>query len=204
MKVVDIAGVQINIHDGPIGVSCSGGADSAVLLYILLSHSTRPIHIFTCASEFKNYSSAYTATSVVNKCIRLTNNNNIFHHIHYVKKQNIDNLFYQDQFNNMTVLYTGITANPSYEIQNTFCTPSEENHERAPDQVRSVYSFNNQIYTPFTNINKKTIAKMYTELNLLDSLYPVTRSCESLNLTEGHCGECWWCEERLWGFGRLT
>ena len=45
---------------------------------------------------------------------------------------------------------------------------------------------------------------MYTELGIMDSLFTVTRSCESVTLTEGHCGECWWCQERMWGFNRLT
>lgn len=57
------------------------------------------------------------------------------------------------------------------------------------------------MYTPFHRIDKKVIAGMYEELNLLETLFPLTRSCENNNLLEGHCGECWWCEERLWAFG---
>ena len=203
MKVVDISGVYINIHDGPIGVSFSGGADSSLLLYILLQHSIGPIHVFTCASEFKNYSSAYTATSVINKCIELTGNNNIFHHIHYVKEQSMDNLFYQNQFDNITVLYTGITSNPPLEIQHTFTEPSLENKDRSPLEQRPLYTRNTTVYMPFTNADKQTIAKMYTELGILDSIFPLTRSCENVNLIHGHCGTCWWCQERNWGFGQL-
>jgi 7-cyano-7-deazaguanine synthase in queuosine biosynthesis len=202
MKTVSIAGVAINIHNGPVGISCSGGADSSLLLYVLLKHSTSPIHVFTCASEFKNYSSVTTTTSVIKKCIELTNNKNIFHHIHYVTEQNTENLFYQNQFDNITVLYTGITANPPFEVQEQFTEPSLENQERSPVVTRTEYT-QGPVYMPFTNVNKQTIAKMYTELGLTDSLYPVTRSCESTTLTQGHCGQCWWCQERNWGFGKL-
>ena len=55
---------------------------------------------------------------------------------------------------------------------------------------------------------------MYKEANLLDELYPITRSCEYdptsnyfkniKNPGIGHCGKCWWCEERKWAFGTLT
>lgn len=56
---------------------------------------------------------------------------------------------------------------------------------------------------PFFNMNKKDIAKMYEDEGLMDTLWPVTRSCESETMSEGHCGECWWCQERLWAFGKL-
>ena len=39
----------------------------------------------------------------------------------------------------------------------------------------------------------------------LGVLFPVTRSCELKGKLEyyGHCGKCWWCEERQWGFDQL-
>jgi len=51
---------------------------------------------------------------------------------------------------------------------------------------------------------------MYTELDVMDSLFPVTRSCEWKESMGGddpgleHCGTCWWCEERLWAFNKLS
>jgi len=44
---------------------------------------------------------------------------------------------------------------------------------------------------------------------LLETLFPVTRSCEWNEHVVGedpgmeHCGNCWWCHERKWAFGRL-
>lgn len=36
-------------------------------------------------------------------------------------------------------------------------------------------------------------------------LYALTISCESLTDPDPiHCGDCWWCEERKWGFGNYV
>jgi 7-cyano-7-deazaguanine synthase in queuosine biosynthesis len=58
---------------------------------------------------------------------------------------------------------------------------------------------------PFRNIDKKGIAELYEKFGLLDTLFPITRSCE-LTTTDfsEHCGTCWFCEERKWGFGRYV
>jgi 7-cyano-7-deazaguanine synthase in queuosine biosynthesis len=207
MKTVSIAGVTINIHNGSVGISCSGGADSSLLLYILMKYSSSPIHVFTCVLDDKNRSSVLSSTNVIKKCIDLTGNYNISHHLHFVKSgKSIDELFRNQSFflqnKIIDILYTGITSNPPLEIQDTFSELSLENHERHPDVKRMEY-IQGPVYMPFTNVNKKIIAKMYTELGLTDSLYPVTRSCESTTLTQGHCGQCWWCQERNWGFGKL-
>ena len=53
---------------------------------------------------------------------------------------------------------------------------------------------------PFFNLDKRQIAELYKQHNLLDTLFPLTVSC----ITEiTHCGECWFCKERIWGFGKL-
>ncbi len=209
MIQINISDVNIDIHEGPIGISCSGGADSSLLLYILMKYSKDPIHIFTCSLDRKNRSTMKSASNVVSNAIDLTGNYNVYHHYHFIEKgENTESLFKQQlQFlENKTIkwLYTAITKNPPFEIQKSFKELSKENGERDPLVERSVYMEHLPIYMPFTNINKQTIAKMYKELDILESLFPITRSCESLTLTEGHCGQCWWCEERLWGFGRLT
>jgi 7-cyano-7-deazaguanine synthase in queuosine biosynthesis len=44
---------------------------------------------------------------------------------------------------------------------------------------------------------------IYKILNLETELFPITRSCENDDHIESHCGKCWWCQERIWAFGRL-
>jgi 7-cyano-7-deazaguanine synthase in queuosine biosynthesis len=204
MKTVTVANIDVDIHSDGIGISCSGGADSSLLLYLLMKHAECPIHIFTCANEYKKYSSINSSINVIKKCIELTDNKNIFHHTHFVEQQTTDNFYLYSHFKLIKILYTAITKNPPVEITSKFKENSTEDWERNPDQHRDLYHRNNSIYTPFHRVDKKSIAEMYKELNLLDTLFPLTRSCENIMLTEGHCGECWWCEERLWGFGRLT
>lgn len=209
MIQINISDVIIDIHDGPIGISFSGGADSSLLLYILMKHAPGPIHVFTCSLDSKNRSTLINAPRVLSKIIDLTGNYNVYHHFHFVKDgKTIKELFEQQtQFiKNKTInwLYTGITSNPPFNVQKIFTEISQENHERHPLIQRPVYHQSYPIHTPFTNVNKQIIAKMYTELGIMDSLFTVTRSCESVTLTEGHCGECWWCQERMWGFNRLT
>ena len=57
-------------------------------------------------------------------------------------------------------------------------------------------------------------AHVYKHCDLTDALFTHTRSCEwhegfefngklVPNPEDEHCGECWWCQERKWAFGRL-
>ena len=60
---------------------------------------------------------------------------------------------------------------------------------------------------PLYLIDKRFVADIFRQFNLINSLLPVTWSCEgtieaSCNFTV-HCEECWWCWERQWAFGRL-
>jgi len=207
MRTVTIAGVEIQITDGPIGVSLSGGADSSLLLFILMSNHPGPIHVLTCASERKRYASAGVAHQVIKTIMSLTGNNNLMHHTWYVKSQNPDNLFAtQDQYQQLglfDVRYTAVTANPPAEIANFFDQPNTEQSARDPEVQRPTWYPDLRICVPFTNIDKRVVRQMYQELDLMDRLFPITRSCESLTTDHGHCGRCWWCQERQWAFGRL-
>ena len=61
-------------------------------------------------------------------------------------------------------------------------------------------------YNPFGNVDKKFLRDLYDQHNLLDTLFPLTRSCEGdTQWTRNYvleCGTCWWCKERYWAFGK--
>lgn len=213
LKTIQVANTNLDIYDGSIGVSCSGGADSTILLYHLMKHAKGTIHIFTTGNNQRERYNVKVACEVVEKCIRLTGNTNIEHHISYCEVQSFDTLFPKLDFylksGIIDMLYTGITANPPKEVSDTFKLPvSEANRDGNSDLIHH----NGKVYTPWYNINKQEIAKMYDE-ELLKDLFAITRSCEYdptssyfdniENPQDGHCGECWWCEERKWAFGRL-
>lgn len=210
MKLVKIKEVEVPIFSGPLGINCSGGADSSLLLYILMSNTNDLIHIFTMASDLKCRTNAIVTARVIEKIIQLTRNSNIEHHVRYVKEQTPENIAEKPieyvRNNLITYWYSGLTANPSKEIADSF-GKNTEHHLRDPLVNRNIIRESIKKITPFTNVNKKIIAELYKELGLLDSIFDLTRSCEVSHRIDylGHCGNCWWCKERNWAFpGSVT
>jgi 7-cyano-7-deazaguanine synthase in queuosine biosynthesis len=207
MNTIQIGKANIDIYDQSVGVNMSGGADSSILLYILMKTITKPIHVYSLISKEKNRISMHTSTNVISKCIDLTGNTNVYHHLTYANKQTfslLQTMPMSDLANKrISVIYTGITSVPPKEVRDTFTVQSGIDNARDPTMQRPLYDDGKIFHMPFTNLNKQDICELYEILNVKKELYPITRSCESYILTEGHCGECWWCQERKWGFGYL-
>ena len=104
--------------------------------------------------------------------------------------------------------FSGITANPSKEVMDSFNTagPADDRNrltDRRPTQ-------RGKVYIPLINIDKQGVRELYEKYNLMDTLFPLTRSCETFTDDfSKHCGEykdekdvCWFCKERYWGFNR--
>jgi len=196
-----------------ISISCSGGADSSLLLYILMKYKQHgTIHVHTLASNLKGRLTAKTSTNVIEKCIQLTGYDKIIHHTSYVDKQDskkmFDNLALQKEITGSNIMYSAVTANPPKDIADSFC--GENNNplqlDRDPTIQRPIFILDT-FCAPFTNINKKRIKALYDHLDLTESLFPLTRSCEGLssetnNFTKD-CEDCWWCLERKWAFGKF-
>ena len=216
-KTIDVNGVDLDIYSGPIGISCSGGADSTILLYHLMKNKTdNKIYIFSTGNHEKKRLNISVSATVVEKCIQLTRNSNVEHHITYADEQDENSLFSKLNFyfdnNLVNIVYTGVTENPPKSVTDKFIEDVTE-PEREPDVGKKPTIHFDKFYTPWANINKLKIAEMYSENNLLEDLYPYTRSCEYnhnnlffANIEDpgiGHCGKCWWCQERKWAFGKL-
>ena len=65
-----------------------------------------------------------------------------------------------------------------------------------------------KFYGPFMNGDKRDVKQCYDSYGVIDTLYPLTRSCEahtewSHYNGQEHCGECLFCFERYTIFGRL-
>ena len=242
VKSIDCVGTNLDIYDGPVGIMVSGGVDSAILLYYLMKYSLNTIHIYTTGSNKKFRRNSIIAPRVVEKCIQLTGNNNVVHHIHYDESATDNSMCIapQKDIDNslINIVYDGTTMNPPYDIAiNLVATVSKTNsdgtvsqHTVSPDMSRSdtgdnvMWYNDDKFYMPWANTNKKGIAKMYKnawkwghhyssiDKTLVESLLPVTRSCEwdptcdyydvigAVDPYLEHCGECWWCKEREWGF----
>jgi hypothetical protein len=211
MKTYNITDtVEFNVYPRSLGICVSGGADSALMLYFALKYATFTTHIFSLANQEKWLRNTHASIDVISKCAELTDNYNFVHHVTYDVTQTKDNLFVlPTQYlakDIVSTVYTGVTKNPPFEVTSTFTLESLENSERDPTVVRPIK--NGNWYRPWTNLDKQDLCDIYQQHNLIDTLFPVTRSCEWLNhdwpdLGIVHCGKCWWCEERQWGFGRL-
>ncbi len=210
MKTINIAGVDIDIADGNIGLSISGGADSALLAYILAKYAPGPLKFYSYVSEDKFRRGEKYSRQVVDKVIELTGNNNISHDITYFQtqeyKQFIRFLMIKVMSKQVDIMYCAVTETPPEAVMESFNNKMESSvfQLRTPGILKDVYSRSNMEYNPFRNINKQRIRDIYEELGLLDTLYPLTFSCESMLDVQEHCGDCWWCEERKWAFGRYV
>ena len=115
--------------------------------------------------------------------------------------------------NNMfQILYSGITSNPPDDAG----LPKNKERNRDENADRPIESRNGikHYINPFFQVNKKWEAEVYKDFGLLDTLFPLTYSCEGdaedTKTHTWHCGntlpyerQCWWCQERMWAFGRL-
>jgi 7-cyano-7-deazaguanine synthase in queuosine biosynthesis len=196
--------VVVKIPDGPIGVMCSGGCDSSLMLYILMANTSSPIHIFTLSNNKKDRTNALIVPAVIEKCIQLTGNINVTHHSSYAAEQTVEALFKLPQIMLSTKFITGLFYAVTKNPPDTF--PGGPGLDsRTFSGTKTEISDNGLMYQPFINKDKQTIATIYQELNLIENLFPLTRSCETTEIKNflGHCGDCWWCEERKWGFGNV-
>ena len=141
IKKIDCCGTNLDIYDGPVGIMVSGGADSAILLYHLMKHSKDKIHIFSLGNNDKRRLNLSVATQVVEKCIQLTGNINIEHHINYCETQTLNSLLVMPkQFieeKRIKIVYNGVTANPPKKVLDTFKLKSLE-LDRDPSVERDV------------------------------------------------------------------
>lgn len=237
LEYVDIDGVKLGLYkDGPVGISVSCGADSAILLYWLMKNVEHDVHIFNLIADYRRDVLEAPFDAVVKKCAELTGKTNYIVHKFYVPKPPPELMFkvYKDALDNgmVDIVYTGLTKFPPDEVYENWeeKLPYWHVQSRRDGQVFPEFGFEVQLppgtdfavpplsidgkpidklkmddraYSPLVNHNKQSVAKLYRALGVLDTLYPVTRSCENDDHPNGHCGKCWWCNERMWGFGYL-
>lgn len=213
-----------------IGVWLSGGADSALMLYLLakqIKENNIPIKIVPCTVDHKRPFQNIAGT-VVAKVKELLVCDDIFleHQVYNPpgevqwtsselkqKFKDVNAVNFKNDY--IQVLYTGTTLNPPQSVQETFVYGILEDIEvvrgvGVPKQIDKYIVHKLGELTkefieirPFLETDKQAIGDLYKKYDLMDSLFPLTRSCEDLISVTGHCGICWWCEERKWGFGTL-
>lgn len=189
-----------------IGISLSGGVDSALILYLLAKmikdrnqiSYIYPIHGYDISR--KNVHSYTTAERVVNVIKYELNDWSIIQPLYvfaYDKNLPISkeeyhkaNYEYMKRRYGIPFIIRGVTqgmpdsGRPLVEGDAT----SDELHHYA----NTTWSF------PFGSVDKKYIANQYKTFGL-DILYSVTSSC--ISDSPKPCKKCWWCKEKYWAFG---
>ena len=229
-----------------IGIRMSSGIDSAILCHIVLKYFPH-IKLMPITFYNKVRPGAIVSMGNVLKVLNELNPNNnlmtqeigIFETSGFSKpdipfdniKRNPKDIF-QKQFitdlfdrhnGKLNVILSGETLNPPIEDQIAMGQETEfpEDRNRTRADLLAVYDHNGTTkyeYRPFRNNNKREIADICRELNLMGSLFPVTETCETepanykKRLPELYgmtytapgiepCQCCWACREKFWAYG---
>lgn len=101
-----------------------------------------------------------------------------------------------------------MTQNPPDKdmIERGFYDLSETKRNEGREDVH-VFRKNGSSYHPFARVNKKFVAGVFEEHQLMEDLYPLTGSCtggpRETDWFTKPCGFCFWCHEKKWAFGEL-
>ena len=197
-----------------IGMKVSGGADSAIVLYMLSKYITEyntgaKITPITVNHEGKDYQEQF-AKQVVARCKEVFGDIFDEHHIgrnytpdtYASTQQDLVQSLYKN--NTINCHYVGITRNPPKYICDSFGLAGPADDRSAGQNRQTVLE--DRIYRPLINIDKKGVAELYNTFDVIDTLFPLTRSCEEMTDDfSKHCEtKCWFCQERYWGFGRYV
>jgi len=224
--IVDGVEIPLNKDWQRIGISLSGGADSALLAYFIMENTSADIYFTTQIRMWKTRPwQEYVARDVVH-WFRRRYQNRIKHLTNFVppEMEEPNTTYITDEYGklkpgNRIILrayneyvvhkyklnawYAGVNLNP------------QEPLEGAPvDRNTAIISpvlihMGIPVHHPFVNVQKDWIVRRYIENNIND-LFNITRSCEgefkNLNYTNytpyqtvPTCGTCFWCLEREWG-----
>lgn len=194
-----------------IAIKMSGGADSSLAAYLIALYSKEkglnlqitPLTIVEEAAPFQLIF-VKNIVSILNNLVPASiNQPEQFYFparetkIDVIRKS--ENTMFEKGFE---LVVSGVTKIPDVELKckSPIIWPKDD------DRSLSSYPYlwDNKIYTPLVNMNKKGVAELYQKYKLMESLFPYTRSCVKTTTDfSKHCGECWWCKEREWAFGKL-
>lgn len=178
------------------GMFISGGADSALLLYMLAKagHYIIPVTI----DRTSRHHQLGHAVAVV-EWVRLQFPEQILqHHIREVSEDNIESerAIIKKELErdcNIDTWVNGMTNNPPVKFDS-----DEERDTRRDDNLTKWWGGNN--IRPFYNVDKSVIIGLYNKLDLHE-LLDLSFSCE---VSDPACGKCWWCEEREWAINEFS
>jgi hypothetical protein len=209
-----------------IGISISGGADSALLAFLICSNSSADIHFTNQIRMWRSRPwQEYVADQVIN-WFKSKFPNTFYVHRNLIPPElewadrgptivdeygklksgnqiilRSHNEYIAHKFK-LDTLYGGINQNPDIKIEGAL-------EDRDQGHIPPYFVHNGvAICHPFVYTKKDWIIEQYYKHNILD-LLKLTRSCEGeitgidyTNYTPGQyvptCESCFWCKERAW------
>lgn len=196
-----------------VGIKISGGADSAIVAYMLskyVNEERNDIRItpITVNHKGKAYQELF-AKGIIKHLTSVFGDIYDEHRVGYCSEgsQYISSQaeFVKSLYDNKIIEahYVGITRNPPNEAMDIIGWNGPADDRSPGEKFRPTVNGNNTSFKPLVNVDKKGVAELYSTLNVLDTLFPLTRSCEDFTDDfSKHCGMCWFCKERYWGFKR--
>lgn len=223
--------IQLNVNPKwqRIGISLSGGADSALLAYLILKQTNAEIFFTT---QIRMWKSRPWQGHIARQVVRWFKFN-FPHTIHHIEgfippemeephTTNIEDEYGKIKPGNRIILrahneyiahehkldawFAGVNKNPDIEISGAL---SERDEGVLPVHMQHMGV---DICHPFVYTSKDWIIKQYYDLGITE-LLDLTRSCEGefkgldyTTWTPGKnvptCGECFWCKEREWAISK--
>jgi len=184
---------QILLNYKTIGICLSGGLDSSVLFYCLMTVrnqeqlSNTDITVFTVdrpdnskehSANILNYINQTFGTKITQHFVgngNLRHDLQVYSGIQEAKKQ-VDCLILSDNIA------------PKHLADDEWC----------PKRVKLDWPRDN-IYQPWFDLTKDKIVKIAIDMELID-LFKLSHSCTESSHTR--CGKCWQCRERSWAFNQ--
>jgi len=101
------------------------------------------------------------------------------------------------------ILCEGMTKNPPIKVMKAHGLYDLAEKRRDNVQITRTKPGKKR-YQPFVNVNKRFIAEVYKKNNLMNTLFPLTKSCVGdATITDNftkECRSCFWCYEKKWAF----
>lgn len=227
---IDNIEIAIPIDGSSIAVLISGGADSALTTYMLVKtvkdlgfgNKVYPITAEKLRKPF-NIKHAWTVLNKIEELLDFKFDQHLIfsvpNHLGPMSDEETREMMrvnyreYVEKYD-IACIFNGLTANPpEKDVEDNNTEGGNSSKERFDIEGMIQKLSKPKVQYPFMFTNKKTVSYFYKKYKLLDTLLPITRSCESGMLEseyftkdcfeireEGQ--ECWWCRERKWAFGK--
>lgn len=189
-----------------VGIFLSGGADSALILYLLVKMADErnqdlkiyPITAYDVSTPEAD--SEYAANMIIDCIRRMTETDRIYdayihpiiqddHHKYYYIKPALNYL--RRKYGFYEYVFGTSQGMPDNE------RPIDKKGTISGDDIIKTSETYDDVLLPWAKVDKKFIAAQYDKFNLKE-LSDITNSC--VTSSSEPCKECWWCKERYWAF----